>query len=359
MEPFNRVEAEMKAWHSREERFEKLFPGTLQNNTAFLFEKLDYLHRTQVKFGGTASDDESLALKILREERKQLERLLYPGIISRTLRGLLRAFVLIRANNRQVQQSISSSKRLIDEIGRIGLGAVFPTLQQRLVRGDKDFSILHSHYVNGKERMDFKLDVVAHGADYKIQGIHAVLHQDGKSETRKFHFNEEQLVKFNAVQAYNLLKGRAVQTGFITSDGRSEQVWRQLDFNDRDAVGNYRIKEFPASFAYNIENELQQLHFRGSQIKSLKADVLSALKNGDLVKVMLMHEGKERQFFLEAKPQQKTFGLYDSEMKKLSLSVFDAKPAKVQANSIKLNKIKKLDIVPSRQLSRSRSRGIN
>ena len=33
----------------------------------------------------------------------------------------------------------------------------------------------------------------------------------------------------------------------------------QLDFNDRDAFGNYKIKEFHAGYGYDLKSILQQL----------------------------------------------------------------------------------------------------
>lgn len=130
MEPFNRIETEMKVWRNREERFEKLFPGTLQHNRAFLAEKLKYLHGVQIKFGRANSDDERLALKILRLQRKQLERQLYPGFINRTLRGISRTLILVRNNNRELQRNTVNRKAIIAEVSKMGFGAVSNVLQQ-------------------------------------------------------------------------------------------------------------------------------------------------------------------------------------------------------------------------------------
>lgn len=360
MEPFNRVETEMKVWRNREERFEKLFPGTLQHNRAFLAEKLNYLHRIQIKFGQANSEDERLALKILRQERRQLERVLYPRFITRALRGIFRRVILVMDNSRQQQRAVSSNKAIMAELDRIGLGTISPVSQQKIAQGVRNFSIPYSQYVNGKESMDFKIEVAGNGPDgYKLQGIHAVLKQGGRSEARNCHFNFEQSTAFDAKQAYNLLKGRAVQTDLVNADGKKETVWRQLDFNDKDATGNYRIKDFSLSYGYSLESALQKLPLMDNNQLSLREDILKALKNGDLVEVKLKHEGKGKQFFLEADPNQKSLGVYNAEMKKLNLSVFDAKPSKVQANTINLTKVKKLDIVPAKQLRRSRSRGIN
>jgi hypothetical protein len=360
MEAFNRIEAEMKVWRNREERFEKLFPDTLQTNRAFLAEKLNYLQRTQIKFGRANSEDERLALKILRQERKQLERVLYPKFINRALRGILRTMILLRDNNRQQQRAVSDNRALMAEVSRIGFGTISQVLQQKIAQGARNFAIPYSQYVNGKEIMDFKIDVAGNGPDgYKIQGIHAVLKQGGKSEAKNCHFNFEQSVAFDAKQAYNLLKGRAVQTELLNPDGKKETVWRQLDFNDKDATGNYRMKDFPLTYGYSLENALLKLPLMDNNQLSLKEDILKALKNGDLVEIKLKHEGKGKQFFLEADPRQKSLGVYNAEMKKVNLSMFDAKSSKVQANTINLTKVKKLDIVPAIQIRRSRSRGIN
>lgn len=208
--------------------------------------------------------------------------------------------------------------------------------------------------------MDFKIDIAGSANEgYKIQGVHAALKQDGKNETRHCHFNLEQSVAFNIQQAYNLLKGRAVQAEFWTPDGKKENVWRQLDLNDRDPAGNYRIKDFSAAYGYNLENQLLQLPLIYNNPLLLKEDILMALKNGDLVEVKLKYEGKRQQFFLESDPKQKSLGVYNAEMKKINLSSFDSKQTKVKAPETRLTKIKKLEIIPPKQIRLSRSRGIS
>jgi hypothetical protein len=356
----NRIGAEMQVWRNREERFEKLFPGTLHHNRPFLTEKLQHLYKVQAKYVNTTNAEERLTLKILQQDTDKLERLLYPSRLLRVMRALLRAYLQRKVSRQQVSRTAESHQSLYDAVTKAGLGSIIPQLKQELQQVRPEFSIPLSYYVNPSECMDFKVDFRLNGSgDYRMDGMQAILKRDNNDETRKYDFRQDPSVSFDARQAYNLLKGRAVQVHYKDGKEQMQPSWRQLDLNDRDAMGNYRIKEFPVNYGYDIEKELQKLPFTDKQ-GSLKEDMLSALKNGDLVEIKLKHEDKEKLFFVEANPQQRSLGLYNAEMKKISLSVFEAKAigAKTGQN-VKTAKIKKLDIVPSKQIRRSRSTRIN
>lgn len=100
--PVNRVEMELSQWRSREERFSKLFSFNLSSNRPLLKEKLQYYERIAAKYKGTQDLDERFALRVLRQERNNVEKQLFPNLLIRLLRRLLvapvREQIVIRQN---------------------------------------------------------------------------------------------------------------------------------------------------------------------------------------------------------------------------------------------------------------------
>lgn len=91
MELRNRVVEGMQEWLQREDNISRLFsPATLR--TRYFQElKLDYLRDLQRQVRPDASKDERMTLRILKGERKLLEKALYPNTLVRIGQSLYRA----------------------------------------------------------------------------------------------------------------------------------------------------------------------------------------------------------------------------------------------------------------------------
>lgn len=112
--------------------------------------------------------------------------------------------------------------------------------------------------------------------------------------------------------AYQLLKGRAIQ---------KEDRWIQLDFNDKDAQGNYRVKEFHSSFGYDLLKVLQDLPIKELQEKDTANQLLDRLKQGSREAVSFLRDGRAYRYYIEANPQFKSVNIYDEHSKKITLSM--------------------------------------
>ncbi len=94
----------------------------------------------------------------------------------------------------------------------------------------------------------------------------------------------------------------------------------QLDFNDKDAIGNYSIKEFNTGYGYDLNSVSQQLPLKGFS-NDIDAEKLeSALRSGSRCAVSFLKDGKEQMFFIEANPQFKSINIYDEHLKKISVA---------------------------------------
>ncbi|NGM89738.1 hypothetical protein G5B35_20785, partial [Parapusillimonas sp. SGNA-6] len=194
-----------------------------------------------------------------------------------------------------------------------GFTGLSEKIGENMNQGQQQFSIPVSRYINEKERLDYRLSFVKdHSGTYRFDGYKADLHNENRpDEKRQQYFGMENGRGVNTTEAYNLLSGRSVQ-----KEGR----WLQLDFNDRDALGNFRVKEFHAGYGYNIDQVLQQLPLK-ELLNQGEADRLrDALKHGERQSVTFTKDGHERRYYIEANPQHKSVNVYDEHSRKITLN---------------------------------------
>jgi len=254
--PVNRVETELNQWRSREERFSKLFSFSLSSNKALLKEKLQYYDGIAAKYKGTHELDERFALRMLQQERSKIEKQLYPNSVIRLLRRLLVAPVkeqiVIRQDNKKTEQN---SQSLHQQVRRADFTNLAAKINEQIKQGQQQFSLPVSYYINDKERLDHQLSFVKdQSGTYHLEGYKTNLYNESKpNEQRQQYFNLKNGFDINATEVYNLLAGRAIERN---------GTWVQLDFNDKDTNGNFRMKEFHSGYGYNLEKVLQQLPFK-------------------------------------------------------------------------------------------------
>lgn len=146
---------------------------------------------------------------------------------------------------------------------------------------------------------------------YQLDGYKTVLANESKpGERRHQFFNMQQGHEVNSIESYNLLSGRSVQVA---------NTWMQLDFNDKDPKGNYRIKQFHSNYGYDLEKVLQQLPLKELDNKEEENKLREALKNGSRISVSFIKDGNEQHFYIEANPQFKSINIYDEHSRKITL----------------------------------------
>lgn len=312
--PINRVETELNQWRSREERFSKLFSFNLSSNKALLKEKLQYYDHIAAKYKGTQDLDERFALRMLQQERSKIEKLLYPNPVIRLLRRLLVAPVkeqtVIRQNNRKTEQN---SQSLHQQVQRAGFPNLAAKIDEQIKQGQQQFSLPVSYYINDKEGLDHQLSFVKdQSGTYHFEGYKTNLYNESKSnEQRQQYFNRKNGFEINTTEAYNLLSGRAI---------KKNGTWVQLDFNDKDANGTFRMKEFHSGYGYNLEKILQQLPLKELLNKSEADKLHDALKNGNRLAVSFIKNGNEQRYYIEANPQFKSVNIYDEHARKITVN---------------------------------------
>lgn len=316
----NRVEADLGRWQEKEDKFRKLFTFELSSNKALLREKLVDYELISARYRNTNDPQEKLALRMLKEERRHIEKKLYPNMAFRLFRRLLinpvRNFMIRRMMN---QQEEKSRERLYDQMQQIGLGSRFRQAERMASQHRQEFSVPTNEYMSEKERMEsvirFQKDEAT--GTYKATTFQASLHNDDNPrESRKQEFDLSHTPGIGSEEAYNLLSGRAVL---------NNGSWLKLDLNDRDVNGNYRIKEYPQSNGYGAENSLKDMPFNETQDPAERERIVRSLHKGNRVTVTASRNGKPVRYAIEANPQFKSVDIYSDQGNKMSISEVNGK----------------------------------
>lgn len=313
LRPVNRIEMETADWNSKEERLRKLFKSSPSVEKSFSKEKLRWCESMLAKYGKAGRLEERSALQIIKNERSNLIKQVYPNRSGQFFYKLMNLLILEKVNAKiQIRDELKNNRSLEDKLKQVGFNNAFSKAERYMKLGQTKFTVPVSYYLNEKERIDhslsFKKDELGY---YEFEGFKTRLHNHTKSsENRQHYFSADQAGSFNAAQAYDLLSGRAVL---------HEGSWKQFDLNDRDADANYRLKEFPESYGYNIEKALSQLPLKISDQLEF-ASLITSLKDGRREEAVILKDGAQQKVFIEANPQYRSLNIYNESLKKISLS---------------------------------------
>lgn len=311
--PTNRVEMEFSQWKAREERFNTLFSITPAENKSLLAEKLRQFEKIRAKYRFSKNIEEQHTLRILKMESKRMYKQLYPGIISRILRKIIiksQNQISIRGELKNAEKNFNS---LHDQLQRIGFPDVSEKLKSLIEKEQQNFSLPLSYFINEKEKINhtlwFSKNAEGH---FEFDGFKSSLQNNSAPEgSRDYYFKNGQECNFKLNEAYNLLSGRSVERN---------QSWFQFDFNDRDAAGNYHLKEFRNSYGYDLEKTIKSIPlietYSQFEIEKLK----NALKQGDRVPATVIKNGREHQIYIEANPQFKSLNVYDQHFRRAEIT---------------------------------------
>jgi len=326
---------DMQAWDEREKHLlskgfltdDKIKSGTWQK------EKLDYYNHLRVKHADSNHLSARMSMRVLQMEKREMERKLYPNPVVRLVVRLLDAVTLQRLIRDNKTVSDQRKDIIAKEMRSAGFGRLVPKMEQQLKQGNRDFNLPVSFGLSERDRMDYQLHFKT-GADGNchFESYKATLSMQGSNE-QKWQVFENDLGKVNSAnQAYQLLSGRAIQD--------SNGSWQQLDFNDRDASGNYRHKHFTESHNMDLNKELQKLPLAESETNKGIGLLINKLANGERVNVLLNVNGKDTPYHLEANPQKKELSVFEPSGAKVTLQQDNAKENK--ANNV-------VSLVPKQQ----------
>lgn len=308
--PVNRVEMEFSQWKAREERFNTLFSITPAENRSLLAEKLRQFERIRTKYKSSKNIEEQHTLRILKMEIHRMSKQLYPSLISRILRKIITSTqnqLSLRSAAKKDERNFNS---LNEEVQRIGFPDLSEKLKNLINKEQENFSIPLSYYINEKEKITHTLSFSKNAErHFELDGFKSSMQNNSAPEdSRDYYFKNGQERNFKLNEVYNLLSGRSVE---------HNQSWFQLDFNDRDASGNYHLKEFRNEYAYDLEKTLKSIPLKEISNTYEMEKLKHALRQGDRVSAVLIKNGRENQIYIEANPQFRSLNIYDRHFRKI------------------------------------------
>lgn len=309
----NRVEMELSQLQAREIRLRKLFPSDVLKDNSLIAEKVKYYQYILLKYKDTKNTDELFILRVINKERIKLTRELYPNVIRQIFHKVIDLLVINKIKARNYTKELQKNSQYLKEsLSKIGFKDAFSKVEPLMSTGQMKLTVPISRYINEKERMDQQLSFVKDvNGYYKFEGYNAVLHNESKPNESREHFFMADENAFTATESYNLLAGRALE---------KEGHWVQFDLNDKDAAGNYRLKEFHADYGYDLEKILSKLPLKELISKIQAEELLNGLKQGSLEPVTIHKSDAEHKFYIEANPHFKTVNFYDRNLKKINLT---------------------------------------
>lgn len=317
---FNRVESEVRNWQEKEARIGKLFSFSPSANRAILGQKLRHYDLISAKYRRNISSEERYTLAYVLQERRKIERQLYPNLLVRLLRRLLVVPVLNRkAADLEIKKRELNTHALQENLRRMGFSDLFEKAESRIRQGQDSFKIPVSYFVDDHNRMDHQVSFSRNGnGEYQINGFESTLHNQRKpSEVKRQFFGHEGSHSIDADQAYHLLCGRSLE-----KDGK----WVQLDFNDRDEKGNFRIRDYRTGPQYDLRAKLIQLPLKPISPEE-ENKIIENLKSGERTSVSFSVDGVEKRFYIEANPQFRNITIYDENSKKITMNNRELRPS--------------------------------
>ncbi|WEK17890.1 MAG: hypothetical protein P0Y49_13890 [Candidatus Pedobacter colombiensis] len=303
-EPLEHFEQELEAWQAREQKFEKLFGPAILKTSAYLKEKLAMFEQLEYKYG--AVELGSTGSSLLRQRRREIERAVYPSPVVRALYRLAKA-VLSNSNNFAYEKQILNNyKQVHAQVQASGFSIGEGQVERMVRQGNRECTLPVSYFVSEKEKMDFELKFVRDNAgEYQMQGYTAQYQSLGPDAlNRRCTFSKDQSVDISARQCYNLLAGRAI----CIDHGQGKGQWIQLDFNDKDAAGNFKTKVFPPDYGFDLSKSISDLAIVEALNFSAKATLMDKLSEGERISVT---NEKGQQVEIEANPHRRRLDIYE------------------------------------------------
>ncbi len=207
---------------------------------------------------------------------------------------------------------------LKNNIKYMGFGEkLFSDLEQGLKSGAPEFQLKQTSEISRKP-FDVTLNFRKsnNGDTYFFNSYHASLkHSNGEVKDQVFYLNKGKGV--TAKEAYNLLEGRAVYKELATKAGEPYRAWIQLDFEHKDKHNNHEVKQYHEAYGYDLKGTLSKYAVSDMDGGEREKALLASLQRGNLQSVGMLTEVGVTKMFMEANPQFKTVGVYDSDMQRV------------------------------------------
>jgi hypothetical protein len=111
-------------------------------------------------------------------------------------------------------------------------------------------------------------------------------------------------------ESFNLLEGRAVYKTFQSPWTGTYSAWIQLNFDQKDANGAHKLRQFGVKYGYDLEKVLSNYPIAELDDAAKKGALLASLKGGNVAPVTFVKATKTERWGIAALPQFKAILIY-------------------------------------------------
>lgn len=193
-------------------------------------------------------------------------------------------------------------------------------LEKKITDKQDKFNLsFQAEFKNGDKKsvVDYTLEVSKSKQNdmYFLNNYTATLNPDNpdKSVTHKFYLNKGSGV--TAKEAFNMLEGRAVfKDKLENKEGEKYKAWLQIDFNNKDDKGNFKVQQYHEAWKYDLDKNLAKQPIKELENPTQKEQLVKSLEKGNIPQVTFVKDGKEEKMFVEANPKERNLTIYDQDM---------------------------------------------
>ena len=216
----------------------------------------------------------------------------------------------------QTTMNMENLQYLKDNIKYTGFGeALYPELEKNITAKKDEFQ-LHFTTQIGNRPFEAVLDFRKSNTSdmYFFNRYKAsVERSNGEKISQSFPINKGKGV--TAKEAYNLLQGRAVKKEMTNAKGEEYQAWIQLDFDNKDEKGNFKLNKYNENYGYELRDSIAHFPVLELDGGDKEKDLLRSLEKGNAQSATIDKNGEQMKVFLEANPKYKTLNVYDEHFK--------------------------------------------
>ncbi|HMI60165.1 MAG TPA: hypothetical protein VK518_04635 [Puia sp.] len=202
--------------------------------------------------------------------------------------------------------------QLKTDIKYLGFGetntVLYTELEEKITQGLVGFDLHTEGFFDDDTRMEAQLhfELSKDLTRYIFKKYEATLYysnQPARTRTQTIYLYQGKGFTFK--ETFNLLEGRAVNRDRIDLDGLKYNAWCQINFDEKDQRGNYRLREFRKEWHYDLEAALAAYPIEELKNEVLRTNLIRALRRGNIHPVRLLKGRKWEKVFIEACPSSR------------------------------------------------------
>ena len=232
-------------------------------------------------------------------------------------------FVESKKANENLSKNLDILLRNIGGIGFTTDENLKNELKSKVAGTESDFTITQSSEKNFFKSNEINFELNFHRSKETGTVFFNSYNVNLKNENRNVNISQNinlKQIPFTAKEAINLIEGRSVRTEINLKGGKKEDVFVKLDFNEKQANGNFQMRKFFPQYGVNTNDILKNAKvFIAPNREDIKDKIVKSLEKGNVVP-LLVDNGSGEKIKLNAilNPHYKTLNLYNSKMERVN-----------------------------------------